>query len=49
MTETTTVLIRNVDKETYQKARYAAIKANVNMGEWVTEAIKDKLKENKGG
>ena len=41
--------IRGVDAGTYQRARAAAIRAGVNIGVWITAAIKEKLSRKKGG
>lgn len=43
-----TKMIRGLDAELYQKARAAAITGGKTIGQWLNEAIADKLKkENK--
>lgn len=43
------VTIRGVDERTYHRARTAAVKARMTIGEWLTATIKSKLeRKNKG-
>ena len=41
------VTIRNIDEDTYNKARMLSIKLRVSIGFLVTEGLKKILKENK--
>lgn len=43
MLEEITRSVRNLDKDTYHKARGAALQAGVLIGRWITEAIQEKL------
>ena len=36
--------IRNIDPVAFKNAKLAAINADQTLGEWLTEAIKDKIK-----
>lgn len=40
------VTIRNIDAETYNKARMLSVKLRVNIGFLVTEGLKKIIKEN---
>ena len=41
------VNIRGVDQRLFQRARVAAVKAGVNLGRWISDAIKERLSRKK--
>ncbi len=40
--------IRNLDDKTFLRARTAALRAGVSLGQWATEAFKEKLNNKRG-
>lgn len=42
------VFIRNIDEETYHRAKVAALKARMTVCRWIEDAIKEKLSRKKG-
>ncbi len=39
------ISIRNVDPELFHQARIAALEANITLGKWLHDAIKEKLEK----
>jgi len=47
MKQTVTKQVKNLDPDIYRAARAAAVKEGVNLGVWITQALKEKLEREK--
>ena len=45
--QTVTKQVRGLDPDIYREARAAAVKAGINLGIWITLALKEKLEREK--